>query len=96
MCSGTNKWIIAKAAKQALTRGFRSWHNIGKSGIVKKSISYRLITLVVGILVAMVVVLLLWISTPGEKVTDAGLVTELWADLLVKSVFKAAVTILPL
>ena len=86
----------SKKAKQAIRQGFRSWHNVGKSSIVKKSISYRLITLVVGILVAMVVVLLLWISTPGEKVTDAGLVTELWADLLVKSVFKAAVSILPL
>lgn len=39
---------------------------LAKPTIVKKSISFRVITMTIGILVAMVIALTLWIGTPGH------------------------------
>ena len=40
--------------------------------VVKKTVTYREITVAIGILVAMVIALTLWIKTPGEKITESG------------------------
>lgn len=40
--------------------------------VVKNTITYREITVAIGILVAMVIAFTLWIKTPGDKISASG------------------------
>jgi hypothetical protein len=57
---------------------------------VKNPITYRKITLAVGILVALVIVLTLWINRPGEKMADSGASTMIGMPSLAQYLFKTA------
>jgi len=69
------------------------WHNIRKEEFVKRSITYREITVAIGILVAMVIVLSLWIGVPD--LTVSGSSTSLRPDLSlsVKNILETAQSI---
>lgn len=70
MCSNLNnllRQIPFKGGKIAdLVRGI----TLANSMVVKKAVTYREITVAIGILVAMVIALTLWINKPGEKITE--------------------------
>lgn len=53
-------------AKKAV---LKIWHKFGQIMNVKRTITYREITVAIGILVAMVIGLTLWVSDPGDGVT---------------------------
>jgi hypothetical protein len=60
----------AKNAISALqTVIFKDGITLANRTVVKKTITYREITVAIGILVAMVIALTLWISDPAEKIT---------------------------
>lgn len=49
------------------------WHNISNNPVVKKTVTYREITIAIGVIVAMVVIALtLWIRVPGENLSGSG------------------------
>ena len=50
---------------------FAVWHNISKQTGVKKSVTYREITIAIGVLVAMVIALTLWSRQAGETLSGS-------------------------
>lgn len=46
---------------------FSGWHNIGKAKGVKKEISYRDITVIIGVVVAAIIAITLWIQNPDTS-----------------------------
>jgi hypothetical protein len=83
-------WKVVKPDEK---RHFEMWHNIGKPQAVKKSITYREITVAIGIIVAMVIALTLWIRVPKEKVTGSGPAPRTGMHAAAKNLFKTAVEI---
>jgi len=63
--------FTAKGEIFAKNGAFKEWHNIGKTRGVKKSKTYKAITVAIGILVAMVIAITLWVRVPRDvSVTD--------------------------
>jgi hypothetical protein len=63
------------------------WHNIGLSMDVKMSVTLRVVTVAVGILVAMVIALTMWLRSPETTSTDStSIATSL--PFTVKSYFR--------
>jgi len=61
--------------------------------IVKKFITYREITVAIGILVALVIVLTLWVRKPGQSVSGSDRTPHVGMSLSAKNIFKSAVAI---
>ena len=70
-----NKFYRPYEGKQAGNAISGGWHNIGKRTDVRQSITYRTITVGIGILVAVVIALTLWISGP-ESPSPTGLTSR--------------------
>ena len=60
---------------------------------MKKSVTYREITVGIGILVALVIALTLWMRAPGEKVSGSQTMPLLGTPASAKNLFKATVEI---
>jgi len=60
---------------------------------VKKFITYRAITVAIGILVALVIVLTLWVREPGDTVSGSERKSPVGAPVVVKNIFKTAVAV---
>lgn len=67
---------------------FEKWHNISAASTVKRNITYREITIAIGIIVAMVIALTLWTMVPEEKLSLTGTRESLPA---IENLFSAAV-----
>lgn len=48
------------------------WHIIGKSTVVKTSPAFRIITVAIGILVAVLIAVTLWVKTPGSSTPESS------------------------
>lgn len=66
MCSKMNIISATKSQNQLENGLFEGWHNIGKDTDVKKTITFKTITVAIGVLVAVMIALTLWIRTPEE------------------------------
>ena len=62
---------------------------------MKKSITYREITLAIGILVAMVIAMTLWVTLPDEDVSGSNSSQQLNLPYTAKNLFETAVKIFP-
>lgn len=65
---------------------FSFWHNISNYTVVKKSVTYREITIAIGVLVAMVIALTLWTREAGDTLsgTDSRITLPKTARYLVQ------------
>ena len=72
---------------------FETWHNIGQPRRVKKSITYKEITVAIGILVAMVIALTLWIRTPESEVSGPASTPKVGLPAATQNLFKATARI---
>lgn len=50
------------------------WHNIGKSTLVNTSSTFRIITVAIGILVAVLIAVTLWVRMPEPATPDSSYV----------------------
>jgi hypothetical protein len=66
---------------------------LAKSGIVRKSVTYRHITLAIGILVAVLIALTLWNASPGNTVSVEWSPAGLDFTPEVRVVVKAAINL---
>lgn len=74
-----------KNAKKAITA---RWHNIGKSKTVKTSQTFRIITVAIGILVAMLIAVTLWVRTPKSATPDSSFVSRPALPFTAKTFYK--------
>ncbi|MEX2233393.1 MAG: hypothetical protein WD824_14615 [Cyclobacteriaceae bacterium] len=71
----------------------KTWHNIGKPSRVKKSITYKEITVAIGILVAMVIALTLWLRVPDNEVSGSASAPKVGLPAATQNLFKTTVKI---
>ena len=72
MCSNLNNLPRLSPFKGVKIPDLNCGITLAKRMVVKRTITYREITVAIGILVAMVIALTLWVKTPGEKITESG------------------------
>jgi hypothetical protein len=82
-----------KWPEQAINRNFKRGITLANNEIVKKFITYREITVVIGILVALVIVLTLWVRKPGQSVSGYERNPHVGMPVSAKDIFKSAVAI---
>ena len=84
---------LLKRARKGFWRHFKYGTALANKEIVKKSITYREITLGIGILVAVVIVLTLWVRKPAGIVSGYDGKPQVEIRMSAKNFFKTAVTI---
>lgn len=87
----TEQNIVPRSQKSALKAVLKTGITLAKPTGMKRNITYKEITLVLGILVAVVVAFTLWVSQPSEHTTINGKVLPIPSAPVTKSVVKAAV-----
>lgn len=93
MCSKLNNLICKNPLKRAEYAISLVGITLAKRMVVKRSITYREITVAIGILVAAVIVMTLWIKNPETTVTgsDARPVTH--APMSAQNVLKTTLSL---
>lgn len=71
----------------------KRWHNISKQESVKKSITYREITVAIGILVALVIALTFWGTGAREDFSGSGSQRPMNVPAVTKKILETAVNI---
>jgi len=84
---------MGKVVKYYEKTHLETWHNIGKPRRVKKSITYKEITVAIGIIVAMVIAITLWIRVPEHEVSGAASTPKVGLPAAAKNLFKTTVRI---
>ena len=86
---------IAPSAKKALKKGvFETGIPLAKHSGMKRSITYKEITLLLGIAVAIVIALTLWIHNPEQQSSTHSSVLPNINPVAVKNIIHAGWTIL--
>ena len=89
------QFIIEKVVKYYEKTHLETWHNIGPPRTVKKSITYKEITVAIGILVAMVIALTLWIRVPDSDVSVSASKRTVGLATSAQNVYKSVVSLFP-
>jgi hypothetical protein len=87
-----NRQNLKIASKKAVSGNGTAF---AKSKIMKQRITYKEVTLALGILVALLVALTLWVTNPAEKQSSQSVILPYISSLAtVKSIIHAAIEVI--